>query len=74
MRCPYYVKINLDRHPFGPKRYCKGDPLVGLRVPSLFEETHYCTTLQYPPCRVFQTRQGYLEYEDIAETSQCAER
>jgi hypothetical protein len=56
MRCPYYVKANLERHPFGTKSYCKGDLLTGLQVPCLFGGTHYCTGLPYPACRVFQTR------------------
>jgi hypothetical protein len=70
MNCPYYRKVSVENHPFGLKRYCEGDRLKGLRVPSLFEETHYCTTLQYPACRVFQARQASIEHEEGPTTSQ----
>jgi hypothetical protein len=70
MKCPYYRKVTGENHPFGWKSYCEGDPLTGPRVPSLFEETHYCTTLQYPACRVFQARQGCIEHTETPKTSQ----
>jgi len=70
MNCPYYRKVSVENHPFGLKGYCEGDQRKGLRVPSLFEETHYCTTLQYPACRVFQARQGSIEHEEAPATSQ----
>jgi hypothetical protein len=50
MKCPYCRKVSVENHPFGVKSYCEGDRLKGLCVPSLFEETHYCATLQYPAC------------------------
>lgn len=67
---PYYRKVSGESHLFGYKSYCEGDMMIGLRVPSLFEETHYCTTLQYPACRVFQARQGAITHENTPETSQ----
>jgi hypothetical protein len=70
MKCPYYRKVSPENHPFGLKSYCEGDPLTGLRVPSLFEETHYCTTMQYPACRVFHARQGCIEHTETPKTSQ----
>jgi hypothetical protein len=73
MKCPYYRKVSIEHHPFGLKSYCTGDMLTGLRVPSLFETTHYCTTLQYPACRVFQARQGYIEHTEAPKTSQGRE-
>jgi hypothetical protein len=71
MKCPYYRKISVEHDPYGLKAYCEGDPRKGLRVPSLFEETHYCRTLHYPACRVFQARQAYGEDEDVPEPSQA---
>jgi hypothetical protein len=70
MKCPYYRKVSLEHHPFGAKNYCEGDLLAGVRVPSLFEETHYCTTLQYPACRLFQARQASIEIAEAPETPQ----
>lgn len=70
MQCPYYRKIGVEKDPSELKAYCEGDKLNALRVPSMFEETHYCTTHQYPACRVFQARQGAVEHKDEAETSQ----
>jgi hypothetical protein len=68
MKCPYYRKVIVENHPSGLKSYCEGDRLKGLRVPTLFEETHYCNTLQYPGCRVFQARQGAITHEEGAAT------
>jgi hypothetical protein len=70
MKCPYYRKVSVENHPSGLKSYCEGDLLTGLRVPTLFEETHYCNSLQYPACRVFQARQGAIAHEDVPATSQ----
>jgi hypothetical protein len=69
MKCPYCRKVSVENHPFGVKSYCEGDRLKGLRVPSLFEETHYCATLQYPACRVFHAGQGSIEHEEAPATS-----
>jgi hypothetical protein len=69
MKCPYYRKVYVENHPDGLKAYCEGDQREGLRVPSLFEETHYCATLQYPACRVFQALQGSIEHEEAPATS-----
>jgi hypothetical protein len=69
MKCPYYRKVSVENYPYGCKSYCEGDRLKGLRAPSLFEETHYCKTAQYPACRVFQARQGYSEHEDVPKPS-----
>ena len=70
MKCPYYRKVSGEKYPYGLKGYCEGDPLQGLRVPSLFEEMHYCRGAQHPACRVFQARQGYNEHEDEPKPSQ----
>jgi hypothetical protein len=69
MKCPYYRKINVENHPSGFKSCCEGDRLKSLRVPTLFEETHYCTTLRYPACRVFQARQRPITPQDGPETA-----
>jgi hypothetical protein len=69
MQCPYYRKSNVENYPHGFKEYCAGDRRIGLRVPSLFEQTHYYTTHQYAACRVFQERQGASEDEDGPETA-----
>jgi len=63
MKCPYYRKISLQDHPYGLKGYCEGDVQGRLRVPSVYEETHLCTTSHYPACRVFQERQAHIERE-----------
>ena len=70
MKCPYYRKLSVEDFPYGLEGYCEGDRLQRVRVPSLFEETHYCTTLQYPTCRVFQARQASSEPADTREASQ----
>ena len=70
MKCPYYRKVSVETHPQGFKGVCEGDLPKGLRAPSLFEETHYCTTRQYPACRVFQAHQESSAGEDAPETSQ----
>jgi hypothetical protein len=69
MKCPYYRKVSGEDHPFGFKSYCEADLLTGLRVPSLFEETHYCTTAHYPACRVFQAQQAGPEDTEEPKTS-----
>jgi hypothetical protein len=70
MKCPYYREVRLDNHLHEFRGCCEADRVKGLREPSLFEETHYCTTHQYPACRVFQARQGSVAHEDGSETSQ----
>jgi hypothetical protein len=70
MKCPYYWKVSPENHPFSLKSYCEGDILTGLWVPSVFEDTQYCTTLQYPACRVFQAWQGCIDPTEAAKTSQ----
>jgi|RhiMetdeSRZDD1v2_1073273.scaffolds.fasta_scaffold2917869_1 hypothetical protein len=70
MKCPYYRKACGEDHPFGLKSYCEGDTRAGLRVPSVFEETHYCTTQQYPACRVFQARQSSIRHTEAPTTLQ----
>lgn len=69
MRCPYYRKVSGENHPYGFQGYCEADTENRLRVPSLFEETQYCITRQYPACRVFQARQGHLEHAEGPEAS-----
>jgi hypothetical protein len=70
MKCPYYRKVSVENYSDRFKSYCEADTLKGVRVPSLFEETHYCTTLQYPGCRVFQARQESIEHGNAPEASQ----
>ena len=70
MKCPYYRKVRIETHPHGSKGVCEGDRLQGLRVPTLFEETHYCTTPHYPACRVFQARQAGSEHTEAPLASQ----
>jgi hypothetical protein len=70
MKCPYYRKVVIENLPFGLKTYCEADPQRGPRLPSLFEERHFCTTLQYPACRVFQARQEGIGQTETPKTSQ----
>jgi hypothetical protein len=68
MKCPYYREVGVENHPHEFRGHCEGDRVKGSRQPSLFEETHYCTTHLYPACRVFQARQASVEHQDGSET------
>jgi len=67
MGCPYYRKVNLKNHPARVDAYCDGDSTGRLRIPSLGEQIHYCTTEQYPACEVFQAKQATLEGETYVD-------
>ncbi len=63
MTCPYYRKVSFGYRSGWVNAYCEGDPTGKLQVPSLFEESSYCTTEQYADCPVFQVKQAQAERE-----------
>ena len=63
-------RIHQCRRRASEKGCCEGDTRAGLRVPSLFEETHYCTTPLYPACRVFLARQSSIRHTEEPNTLQ----
>ena len=61
MRCPYYQRLSLDQHHHGVRGYCEADALRRVRAPTLFEETHYCTTDRCSACPLFEARHKHPE-------------
>jgi hypothetical protein len=57
--------VTLHELPAWVSGYCEGDEQKRLRISSLFEEGHYCTTDQYTACPVFQALHG-LVAPDVA--------
>jgi len=61
MPCPYYHRLSLDQDHHGISGYCEADALRRLRAPTLFEETHYCTSDQFLACPLCRARQEHPE-------------
>ena len=69
MTCPYHHKVNQANNPGAVNAYCEGHATGRLRIPSLFEEAHYCTTEWYADCPVFQTKLAQADREEDPCTS-----
>ncbi len=56
MKCPYYRAIATEDLLQKVKGYCDGYSNGKLRVPTLYEETNFCSAGNFSKCPVFKTR------------------
>jgi len=59
MACPYYCKVHLKEHPDWVHAYCEANAEGRLRVPTVFEETHYCLNELYRDCPVLRFKEKH---------------
>ena len=70
MGCPYGHPVKVTTYSARVRGYGEGKATRRLRVPTLYEETLYCTTDQYAACPVFHARQVQINGEEDVCTSE----